>query len=70
MQMKKPQGGFGGGNPMNKPGSFQYPAAHPMKEVQPIDQVETDFDDDDDDDDIGAPQDWLKPKIFKGGGLV
>lgn len=64
-----------GGFPINRPSPFQFPQSAPMPStmspLKPIEQVERDMDDlDGEDDDMEgtAPQDWLKPKIFRGGG--
>ncbi len=47
---------------------FKFPTSAPMSENQrPIEDVEDEAGNSEED---GTPQDWLKPKIFRGGGLV
>jgi len=53
--IRKPQ-------PMINPTPAQGPEYHPIK---PIEAVEKEVQKE-----LRSPQDWLKPKIFKGGGLV
>jgi hypothetical protein len=43
------------------------PPMPPREQQRPIEDVEDEMQADDSD---AAPQDWLKPKIFRGGGLV
>jgi hypothetical protein len=48
---------------------FTFPqASSSMKEVRPIEDVERVPTEDDAN--VSAPQDWLKPKIFRGGGII
>jgi len=53
--IRKPQ-------PMINPTPAQGPEYHPIK---PIEAVEKEVQKE-----LRSPQDWLKPKIFKGGGLI
>ena len=58
--------------PAHNPNSFAFPPSSSMKELPPIEDIEQEagMSDDDGDGDGQTPEDWLKPKIFKGGGLI